>query len=62
MKTVKYLGPHEAVVVPTDAQDYLCKINGTVDVPDELADALIKRGDWQAASSKSNKPAEGKES
>ena len=64
MKTVTYLGPHEAVIIPLPSGfSYECERDGTVELPDDLADELIARGDWKPAkTSKSTKePAKGKE-
>lgn len=52
MKTVTYLGPHEAVYVPLPSgMSYKCDRDGTVELPNALADELIARGDWKLAKS-----------
>lgn len=63
MKTVTYLGPHEAVTVPVPSgMSYECDRDGTVDLPNDLADELIARGDWKLAkTTKTTKPAKGTE-
>ena len=64
MKTVTYLGPHEAVIVPLPSGfSYECDRDGTVELPNALADELIARGDWKLAktSKKTTKPEEGEE-
>ena len=50
MKTVTYLGPHEAVYIPLESgMTYECDRDGTVELPNQLADELIARGDWKLA-------------
>jgi hypothetical protein len=50
LKTVKYLGPHEGVIIPLPSGfSYECERDGTVELPDDLADELIARGDWKPA-------------
>lgn len=63
MKTVTYLGPHQGVIIPLPSGfSYECERDGNVELPDDLADELIARGDWKLAKSKSTKkPAKGKE-
>lgn len=64
MKTVSYLGPHEAVFIPLPSgTSYECDRDGTVELPDDLADELIARGDWKLdkASTKTTKPEKGEE-
>ena len=64
MKTVTYLGPHEAVIVPQPSgMSYECDRDGTVELPNQLADELIARGDWKLAktSNKTTKSEEDKE-
>lgn len=63
MKTVTYLGPHEAVIVPVPSgMSYECDRDGTVELPNALADELIARGDWKLAKTKTTKtPEKGKE-
>ena len=52
MKTVTYLGPHEAVYIPLPSgMSYECDRDGTVELPNQLADELIARGDWKLAKS-----------
>lgn len=50
MKTVTYLGPHEAVFIPLPSGfSYECDRDGTVELPDDLAEELVARGDWKLA-------------
>ena len=64
MKTVTYLGPHEAVYIPLPSgMSYECDRDGTVELPNQLAEELIARGDWKLAktSKKTTKSAKDEE-
>lgn len=64
MKAVTYTGVHLNVVVPTQSGlVYECDRDGSVDLPDQLADELLKRDDWQLTktSNTTNKSAKDKE-
>lgn len=63
MKTVTYIGPHQAVVIPLpNGAAYECEREGNLELPDTLADELIARGDWKAAKTKkTTKPKKGTE-
>ena len=58
-----YLGPHEAVVIPLpNGGSYECDREGNLELPDDLADELIARGDWKLAKTKkTTKPDKGTE-
>lgn len=59
---VKYLGPHERlVIVPADGGPEIeVDRDGTVEVPAELGRELVERGDF-SATKKTKKPAKGEE-
>jgi hypothetical protein len=64
LKTVEYLGPHEGVIIPLPSGfSYECERNGTVELPDDLAEELVARGDWKLAktSKKTTKSAKDEE-
>lgn len=60
---VKYLGPHERlVIVPADGgPEIQVDRGGTVEVSGELGAELIARGDFTSAGKKTKKPAKGEE-
>lgn len=63
MKKITYQGPHAAVIIPLPSgASYECERDGQVEVPDDLAEELVARGDWKLAKSKTTKkPEKGKE-
>lgn len=61
---VKYLGPHERlVIVPADGSPEIeVDRDGTVEVSAELGRELVERGDFKgSAAKKTKKPAKGEE-
>lgn len=62
MKKLRYLGPHSGVLIPlASGFVYECERDGTVELPDDLAEEFLRREEWELEkkSSKTTKKPDG---
>lgn len=52
---IRYVGPHDAVEVPSDTETFVCERGHLVELPDDLAKSLLKQDTWEPDKKKESK-------